>query len=45
LKVQMNGKALQDGSAGDLIRVKNLSSDRVIQGEVQMDGTVSINQW
>lgn len=45
LKVQMNGKALQDGSAGDLIRVKNLSSDRVIQGEVQLDGTVNINQW
>ncbi len=41
--VKMNGKALMDGAKGERIRVRNLSSQRVIEGIVQGSGLVSIN--
>jgi flagella basal body P-ring formation protein FlgA len=36
------GKALQNGGAGEVIRVENLQSGIVIQGEVQADGRVAV---
>ena len=35
-------RRLQDGSAGDLIRVRNIDSGAVIMGVVQPDGTVRV---
>lgn len=40
--VRMNGKALMDGARGDRIRVKNLSSDRIIEGTVTQPGQVMV---
>lgn len=40
--VKMSGKAMMDGAKGDRIRVKNLSSKRIIEGFVKASGTVSI---
>jgi flagella basal body P-ring formation protein FlgA len=34
ISVSMKGLALEDGGKGDLIRVRNLSSDRIVQGRV-----------
>lgn len=42
LTVRMKGEAMADGSLGKIIRVKNLSSNRVIQGEIIAKGTVKI---
>lgn len=42
LSVRMKGEALADGSLGKIIRVKNSSSNRVLQGEVIAKGTVKI---
>jgi flagella basal body P-ring formation protein FlgA len=36
------GKALQDGSAGDVVRVLNLQSDRVIEGTAESEGVVRV---
>lgn len=41
--VKMNGKALANGTKGDRIRVKNLSSKRVIEGTVMTHGVVNIH--
>ena len=41
--VKMNGTALADGAQGDRIRVKNLSSKRIIEGVVKAAGVVDIN--
>lgn len=35
---------LQDGSAGDIIRLRNADSGTVVTGVVQPDGTVSVNR-
>lgn len=40
--VRMTGKALMSGALGDLIRVKNLSSRRVIEGKVTRNGEVTV---
>lgn len=40
--VSMNGEALQSGALGDRIRVKNTSSDRIIEGEIVGDSRVSV---
>ncbi len=40
--VSMNGEALQSGALGDRIRVKNTSSDRVIEGEITGDSRVRV---
>jgi flagella basal body P-ring formation protein FlgA len=42
LQVKMHGKALSDGVKGKLIRVKNISSNRIVQGEVIKKGVVRI---
>jgi flagellar basal body P-ring formation protein FlgA len=36
------GKALQDGGPGDVVRVLNLQSDRVIEGVAESDGVVRV---
>ncbi len=41
--VKMVGKALEDGNIGKLIRVLNLSSNKVIKGVVHDDKTVIVN--
>jgi flagella basal body P-ring formation protein FlgA len=40
--VQMKGVAMMDGAAGDRIRVKNSSSDRIVEGTVDQSGNVDI---
>lgn len=42
IEVKMGGKALGDGVQGSVIKVKNLSSSRVVEGEVVDKGTVRI---
>ncbi|WP_455211016.1 flagellar basal body P-ring formation chaperone FlgA [Kaarinaea lacus] len=43
LEVRMKGKALSDGSKGDIIQVRNVRSKRVIQGIVTHAGVVRVN--
>lgn len=43
LSISMQGEAMMDGGKGQLIRVKNLSSGRIIEGIVQSDGSVKVN--
>ena len=40
--VKMSGKALMDGAKGDRISVKNLSSNRIIEGIVTQAGEVTV---
>lgn len=40
--VRMSGEALMDGAQGDHIRVKNLSSRRIVEGVVTRAGVVTI---
>lgn len=40
--VSMNGEALQSGALGDRIRVRNSSSERVIEGEIIGDSRVRV---
>ncbi len=42
LEVRVMGEALSDGGKGQMIRVRNLSSKRVVQGEVVSKGMVRI---
>jgi flagella basal body P-ring formation protein FlgA len=42
LLIVTSGMALQEGSAGDLIRVRNIDSGVTISGVVQPDGTVMV---
>ncbi len=41
-EIRMTGKALMDGSAGALIQVRNLASQRVVEGTVIADGIVKV---
>jgi len=41
--VKMSGTAMSSGAKGERIQVKNLSSQRVIEGTVIETGIVSIN--
>ncbi len=43
LAVQMKGKALMDGASGDRVRVKNLSSGRIVEGTVSAAGVIYVN--
>jgi len=43
IQVRMNGKALADGALGDLIRVKNLKTQKIVEGIVSKTGTVMVN--
>lgn len=42
IQVKMEGTALTDGAVGDVIRVRNLSSHRVVQGTVVSAGVVQV---
>lgn len=42
LEVRISGEALSDGARGDMIRVRNVSSRRVVQGEVVSKGLVRV---
>ncbi|MCC2658604.1 MAG: flagellar basal body P-ring biosynthesis protein FlgA [Panacagrimonas sp.] len=41
-EVRAQGKALSDAGTGERVRVENLSSRRVVEGEVRADGSVSV---
>lgn len=41
-QVRARGKALSDGAPGDRVRVENLSSRRVVEGQVLDDGSVAV---
>lgn len=41
--IRMLGEALSDGTAGDQVRVKNLSSNRIVEGTVTGQGTVTVS--
>ena len=42
IQVRMEGEALSDGAVGDLIRVRNLSSQQIIEAEVVAPGQVQV---
>lgn len=42
LEVRMKGKALSDGSKGDIIQVRNLKSKRIVEGVVTHLGIVKV---
>lgn len=43
LEVRMKGKALADGSRGDVVKVRNLRSKRVVEGVVTHAGVVKVS--
>lgn len=43
LQVQMKGKALGNATKGNTVRVRNLSSDRIVEGVATAPGVVSIS--
>ena len=43
LEVRMKGKALADGGKGDVIQVRNVSTNRVVEGVVSGVGVVKVN--
>jgi flagella basal body P-ring formation protein FlgA len=43
MSLTTQGRALQDGTRGDTVRVMNLQSNRVVEGTVDDDGTVTIS--
>ena len=42
LTVRMKGEALEDGAAGQRIRVRNRSSKRIVEGYVEPSGAIRI---
>lgn len=42
IEVVMNGTALNGGSAGDVIKIRNNTSGRLLEGVVMMDGRVRV---
>ena len=42
IEVRMEGQALQEGAAGDVIQVKNLSSKQIVEAEVVAPGVVRV---
>lgn len=42
IKVKVEGQALQDGREGDLIRVRNISSNKAVTGRVIDESTVEV---
>lgn len=41
-EIRMKGKALMDGTAGELIRVKNIKSHRIVEGTVERSGIIQV---
>ena len=42
MEVRVEGRAMADGAVGDVIRVRNLSSGRVVEGVVVSPGVVEV---
>ncbi|WP_018873714.1 flagellar basal body P-ring formation chaperone FlgA [Thioalkalivibrio sp. ALJ16] len=42
IAIRMQGEALENGTLGDRIRVKNTSSGRVVEGEIQASGHIRV---
>lgn len=42
ISVSVRGTALEDGAAGDRVTVRNLSSERVVEGIIRPDGVVHV---
>ena len=42
IEVRMEGEMLMDGAAGDRVRVRNLRSNRIVEGELGADGLVVV---
>ncbi|MDX9689723.1 MAG: flagellar basal body P-ring formation protein FlgA [Proteobacteria bacterium] len=42
MQITVQGRALQDGVKGETVRVKNLQSNRIIEGQVESNGTVAV---
>jgi len=40
--ITAQGRAMEDGARGDVVRVKNIQSNRVVEGEVVADGVVVV---
>lgn len=45
VEVRMEGQALQDGKEGQIIRVKNIKSDKMLNGKVVDASTVEVLSW
>lgn len=43
IEVRVKGKALSDGSTGQVIQVQNLASQRIVEGQVISRGVVSVS--
>lgn len=43
LTIATKGKALEDGSEGSLVRIQNITSNQIVQGEVKANGLVSVS--
>ncbi len=43
IEVRMQGKALSSGGAGDIVKIRNLSSNRIIEGTVVATGIVKVH--
>lgn len=43
--ITTQGKALQDGSKGDVVRVTNMQSNRVVEGTVEATGVVRVGPF
>lgn len=43
LTIAAKGKALEDGAKGSIVRVQNITSNQVIQGEVTATGLVAVS--
>ena len=41
-RVEAGGEAMQDGQLGQVIRVRNLESNRIVQGRVEAGGIVAV---
>lgn len=41
--ITAQGRALQDGAKGESVRVKNLQSNRIIEGVVEADGAIQVH--
>ncbi len=43
LTIAASGRAMQDGSVGDIIKTQNISSRTIVEGIVSRDGTIKID--
>jgi flagella basal body P-ring formation protein FlgA len=43
LSIRSTGEAMQDGAYGELIRVKNTSSDKIVEGRITAPGQIKVS--